>query len=343
MQSSGNNPILTVVIPCWNVEQYIGELLNSIIAQSYSNWQVLAVDDCSTDCTANIIAAYHNKDSRIKYIQRDKLPKGAQTCRNIGLQMASGSKYIMFIDSDDILSPICFEQRISYMENHQDLDFTVFPAKVFKQRPWDDNTFILGIDNINDVLEGLLLKVLPFSVWNNIYKLDSIRKINLTWDERLLSLQDTDFNIQAILGKLKYAFAENCEVDYFWRINSNPNSTTSKVHTKEHFNSHLHFLEKLYLTIPNNLKKKYRIAIQYSLLSFLEMMKTDSNCTKRICASDWLSFYSLWYRIRINIYARVTNNNKLKHLLFPKIINYYLQYEGKHSKILSEKRCKPRS
>ena len=330
-------PLLSIIIPCWNVELYIGELLNSIISQTYANWQVLAIDDCSTDKTAEIIKSFQNTDVRIQYIKRYRHPKGAQTCRNIGLESAVGSKYVIFVDGDDILSPHCLQQRVNYMESHPNLDFSVFPAKVFSEEIWDSNTFMLGVDDVNDVMKGLLLMVLPFSVWNNIYRLDSLQKYNLKWDEKILSLQDTDFNIQALLCGMNYAFAKSSEIDYFWRVIPKSNSTTKKVNSKEHFDSHIYLLEKLYMTLPLEMKGKYKRAIQHTLLFFLEKMKNDSTSIEKMCHLSCLDTFSLWYKIRFIAYSKTRNNSKFKKLLFPNLITEYLHYEASHGAIVKKK------
>ena len=114
---------IAIVIPCWNCEKEITELLDSIILQTYEDWQVICVDDQSTDKTLKVLKEYSKNDNRINYLVRSRLPKGAQTCRNIGLEYSKDSKYICFFDSDDIIAPYCLEQRIRYMEQHPDLDF----------------------------------------------------------------------------------------------------------------------------------------------------------------------------------------------------------------------------
>ena len=107
---------LAVVIPCWNCEQYIGALLDCLLSQTLLDWKAFLIDDWCEDGTAGIIKSYEAKDARIRYYKRDREPKGAQTCRNIGFGLTEGAKYVVFFDSDDLIAPYCFEQRVLAMD-----------------------------------------------------------------------------------------------------------------------------------------------------------------------------------------------------------------------------------
>ena len=100
-------------------------------AQTFIDWQAFIVDDGSEDQSEETIKSFEKADPRIHYVKRGTEPKGAQTCRNIGLRLAADSKYILFFDADDVFAPFCSQQRVHYMENHPDLDFAVFPARSF--------------------------------------------------------------------------------------------------------------------------------------------------------------------------------------------------------------------
>ena len=94
-------PLISVIIPVYNNEKYLCECLDSIIAQTYRNIQIITVDDGSTDASGKILDQYADKDKRIEvyHIQNS----GVSTARNIGLKHAAG-EYITFVDSDDALS-----------------------------------------------------------------------------------------------------------------------------------------------------------------------------------------------------------------------------------------------
>lgn len=109
-------PLISVITPCYNAASYISEAINSVIAQSYSNWEMLIVDDCSTDNSALIIQKYSSVDSRIYYFKTDQ-PSGSPCIpRNIGIQNASG-RYIALLDSDDAWLPHKLEEQLPLFED----------------------------------------------------------------------------------------------------------------------------------------------------------------------------------------------------------------------------------
>ena len=96
--------LVSVIIPCYNSERYIVQSIESVIMQTFQQWEMIIVDDCSTDNSADIIKKYEAKDFRIRYLKTNE-PSGSPSIpRNIGIREARG-RYIAFLDSDDIWLP----------------------------------------------------------------------------------------------------------------------------------------------------------------------------------------------------------------------------------------------
>ena len=126
-----HNKIVSIVIPNFNNTQYLKEIVDCIKRQTFLDWELIVVDDVSTDNSYEFALELAISDSRITVLQRDRLPKGGQTCRNIGLKNAKG-KYVIFLDSDDLISDNCLKQRVEFMQNNLDIDFGIFKAHSFK-------------------------------------------------------------------------------------------------------------------------------------------------------------------------------------------------------------------
>ncbi len=110
------NPIVSVITPVYNGEDTIGKTIDSVINQTFSNFELIIVDDISNDETINIIKSYQEKDSRIKlYILNKK--GGASGARNYALKKAKG-KYIAFLDSDDLWKSDKLEKQVKFMEDN---------------------------------------------------------------------------------------------------------------------------------------------------------------------------------------------------------------------------------
>lgn len=125
-----NNPLVSIIIPTYNRAHLIGETLDSILAQTYTNWECIIVDDGSTDDSENLIKKYQENDNRFTFLTRpNSKPKGGNTCRNIGLDTAKGD-YIVFFDSDDLMTPDHLEIKVNGIQNY-DCDYVITRTKFF--------------------------------------------------------------------------------------------------------------------------------------------------------------------------------------------------------------------
>ena len=113
--------LVSIITPVYECEDYIARTLNSVLAQTYPEWEMLLVDDCSPDGSADIIRSYVEKDRRFKYIKLEN-NSGAAIARNVGLECAKG-RYIAYLDADDIWLPKKLERQIHFMEEH-DVQFS---------------------------------------------------------------------------------------------------------------------------------------------------------------------------------------------------------------------------
>ena len=114
-------PKVSIIIPTYNRSDFIGETLDSIIAQTFTNWECLIIDDGSTDYTEELAQFYQQKDKRIKFFGRpDHLPKGANTCRNYGFEVSKG-EFINWFDDDDFMLPEFIERKVEHMNHNLDL------------------------------------------------------------------------------------------------------------------------------------------------------------------------------------------------------------------------------
>ena len=109
-------PLVTVIMPVYNAERYMEQSIESIIAQTYQKWELLIVDDGSTDSSVQIMQEYCSRDRRIQMILSTG-NEGVASARNKGIQAAKG-EYIAFLDSDDLWKAEKLEIQIHYMQEH---------------------------------------------------------------------------------------------------------------------------------------------------------------------------------------------------------------------------------
>lgn len=106
---------VTIVTPTWNCEKYIQETIKSVQVQTYQNWEMIIVDDCSTDHTVEIVEKISKKDPRIKLLRQNK-NSGAGIARTRSMQNASG-RFIAYLDADDIWKPEKLEKQVQFMKD----------------------------------------------------------------------------------------------------------------------------------------------------------------------------------------------------------------------------------
>ncbi|MFC0559257.1 glycosyltransferase family 2 protein [Halalkalibacter alkalisediminis] len=119
MSSATEKPLVSIVTPVYNAERFVTETIHSVTAQTYSNWELIVVDDCSNDQSKEIIRSFQEKDDRIKY-ECLETNMGAAVARNTGIKKAVG-KYVAFLDSDDLWRPEKLEKQVAFMEDGQKL------------------------------------------------------------------------------------------------------------------------------------------------------------------------------------------------------------------------------
>ncbi len=144
------NGMVSVITPTYNCGRFIGETIESVIAQTYSNWEMIIVDDCSVDNTKTVVKQYQNQDSRIKYYCLEK-NSGPAVARTKAMELAEG-QYIAFLDSDDLWLKDKLTKQIKFMQDN-DYAFT--------------NTSYQHMDEAGNMLDKIL-KVIPKTDYNRL-------------------------------------------------------------------------------------------------------------------------------------------------------------------------------
>ena len=121
-----NNPLISILIPCYNAEKYLAKCLDSVLAQTYKNIEIIIISDGSTDGSVQIMKEYEAKDSRIRVIEREN--RGIAITRNELIAEANGD-FLMFVDSDDTISEFMLEDMLKAMEE-ENADLVMCPANI---------------------------------------------------------------------------------------------------------------------------------------------------------------------------------------------------------------------
>ncbi|GAB4534204.1 MAG: hypothetical protein Tsb0014_20230 [Pleurocapsa sp.] len=249
------NPLVSVIIPCYNCDRWIGEGINSVLAQTYPNIEIIVVDDGSTDSSLEIIKSYSDQ---VKWLTGKN--QGGNVARNRGFQLSQG-KYIQWLDADDYLLPQKIEQQVKFLEqNNCDV---VYGDWRHQHHQADGNYFLEDIKfsgKQTDVLESLLSGwwAAPLAY---LIRREKVAEIN-GWDENLKVGQDRDFWIRVAIAQAKFAYQPGCYSIY----RRYGDVTVSTNNYRRWCDSHGEILQKSWqlLNANNNLRRNYQKALAKS-------------------------------------------------------------------------------
>ena len=325
-------------MPVFNHTEELKTMLDSVLANTFQNWELLAVDDGSDKETKKVLLQYATQDERIHFIPRERDPKGAQTCRNIGLEQARG-EYIVFFDADDYIAPYCLEQRVKALSEHPELDFMVFRSGTYCDNTFhkEPNKFNFGYQVYKDDIEAFCARTLPFIVWNNIYRRSLLLEHSICWDTSLLSLQDAQFNLECLLKGMRYAYA-TLPPDYGYRIEST-GSVSKQILSAAHFKSNLYAIERFYALIQQRYGHRHDHALyRGALFLYVKVSRTGFH---KCLASTVRQFSPLWGTLLVwqvcltNLLCKIMPITPARRL---PILNYLLWYRCMECNMVSQQK-----
>lgn len=190
--------LVSIIIPIYNRASIFEATLNSIMKQTYTNWECIIVDDSSTDNTESVILKHIEKDSRINFFKRpEQLLKGANSCRNYGFTLAKG-EYINWFDSDDIMKPNFLEDKVNAFTPECDAVVHRNNYANYKLTQFRDSKFNYNNGKslfYNYAMEHIELQTCCF-MWKRSYLQNKI-----LFSEEIMRYQDNEFHIRMLALK----------------------------------------------------------------------------------------------------------------------------------------------
>lgn len=253
---------VSVIIPHYNRADIILGTINSVVSQTYKNWEVIIVDDHSDDYNYNLLTSSINHPS-ISVYRRSRLSKGPSACRNEGALLAKG-KYLLFLDSDDLLAPYCLEQRLTALESSSNIDFGIFLMDTFSKYPGDLQK-IYNLTSIaeDDLVSSFIQNINPWNVTCPFWKRDSFLKYG-GFDEELFYMEDPEIHIRALMSKgVQFKTFYNLPPDSYYRINYHDDTKQSFVENSIKFR--LLFYNKIWQQINQSFTGKELIKFRQDI------------------------------------------------------------------------------
>ena len=267
------NPLVSVILPIYNVEKYLDRCITSVVNQTYKNLEIILIDDGAKDSSPQICEKWRQKDERVIVVHKENA--GLGMARNTGLNTAHG-KYVAFADSDDFLEEKAIEKLLDSIGDADTIlcgHYIYHGEDHIESRPIRYSGIVF---EGNDIKEKILVEMmgalpsdpvdtmLPVSVWHGLYSMEIINKYNIRFpSEREFISEDMIFDIDYFSHSQKVTFIHDCL--YYYRKN-NEESLTS-VYNENRFNKEIilykEILRKMSLLMP---EQKYLYRVQRTFL-----------------------------------------------------------------------------
>ncbi|MBQ8364377.1 MAG: glycosyltransferase family 2 protein [Bacteroidaceae bacterium] len=266
--------MVSIIIPVYKTEKYIRNCLDSILAQTYTHWEAILVDDGSPDDSGLICDEYAAKDMRFRVIHQKN--RGVVNARNNGINVANG-EYLAFIDSDDYIEDNMLEEMVFLAKNKQ-LDIVWCDVKEIHPNCTTYEPIML--DNNNKNISNLLRSSLPGYLCNKLINKAFWEKCNIITDENSVVFEDTFISLQLLANNPNNGIINKPFYNY---IKTNINATTHKdkssiiVRAEGNIVNIYEYLKKTKL-----LEKYHKEFTALSLKLKIEMLQYDIKKAKKI-------------------------------------------------------------
>lgn len=225
--------LFSIIIPIYNCEQYIKKAITSILEQSYKNFELILVDDCSTDHSYTLCEDLATQDKRIKLL-KNLNNSGVSVSRNRGIECING-EYVTFVDADDFIESDYLERIYSVLNKEE---YDCIKVGCIEEYYNNSNEIISvqqyiydsGVIKSQQQVMSTILKMeqIPLFgyLWNGVYKVDIIRKFKLSLNENYRINEDFEFNIRFFKHVKNFISIPYCGYHYARRVN---NSLSTRV------------------------------------------------------------------------------------------------------------------
>lgn len=261
---------VSVIMPVYNTERYVSEAIQSVIAQTFSDWELILIDDGSTDASGKICDQHASRDSRIHVIHSDNF--GVSHARNLGITHAKGN-WIFFADSDDILCDNCLELLVSN-SSHADVVIGAF-RECIEQRVFSVGRETLFIGSEKAFAQNFIhcyRKFMFQCVWGKLYRKSIIR---VMFDETISYGEDLIFNLSNLVDFEGIRIIPDIVYQYFKRKNT---SCLSSGSIENRLQISYGVMKMIIRRFPNDTKLTDYLTGKFTIHTYNHLIRVLSNC-----------------------------------------------------------------
>lgn len=221
--------LVSIIIPCYNYGWLLAETLESVIAQTYPNWECIIIDDGSTDTTSAVAQEYQSRDKRFWYIHQANA--GMSAARNRGLRMATGD-FVQFLDADDLLVPTKLQVQIEYLRAESDADLVYGDVRYFRHGAptihsrsfnMENDAWMVEVQNHGEALLNAVVEKNIMVMNAPLIRMGLLRRIGY-FSEGLRAMEDWEFWVRCALGGTRFRY--DATPDAWSLVRVHPTSTS---------------------------------------------------------------------------------------------------------------------
>lgn len=284
-----NQPLVSILIPNYNKAPYLRETLDSLISQTFTNWECIIVDDQSTDESCRILEEYSEMDSRIQIFRRpNNLSKGGNAARNYAFEVSKGD-FINWFDSDDIMNSEFISSKIETLKKYPFLDFVISDLRAFTVNIIDSvnyKSLDLSQKEINYALEALKGNFWigsPIPMFRKSFLIG-----NKLFNENLQRGQEAEFFNRILLRNPKFKFVKKSII--YWRLHDE--SKTSKFKSSTKIEKSILSFPAHYLIIKEFIKRN---SLEKNSIIFFNKLLINHLCYLPIISINYVKLFILIY------------------------------------------------
>ena len=313
--------MVSIIIPCYNVANYIPYTIESVINQNDPDWEIIAVDDGSSDNTFSILTKYAERDRRIRVFHQENC--GVSTARNNGIKASTGD-IIYFLDGDDRISPFLVKELHSNLCNS---DIILFG---FRFAPVEKFANVFIPHKSNNYLGEYLINTLTLHISSVAFRRELIINNSLLFDEQTYYSEDREFLIKGLYAAKNVTVIEKILFYYYQRDGS-------ALHLPEYNKrmiTSVYALERMYIMLKNTIYGKYALALLNITIILHQASAVKYNCNDQLlikCLSDKANIYlpnKTLFSFKKNLLlvnvGRISIKSRIIHKLLIRIVSLLL-------------------
>lgn len=305
--------MITVIIPIYNSSKYLNKCIRSVLEQTYSDFELLLINDGSTDNSCEICNDWVEKDHRVKYFYKNN--SGASSARNYGLNMAQG-EWIIFIDSDDFVLPEYLADLYKVVKDNPCIDLCISGLLIYRNGEKSQSicfqNSIYSSKDYSQLFAKLKIHKFGYSV-GKLYKMSIIAEHNIRFDDNICIAEDSIFMMNYILKCSQIAFIDKC--NYIYRVHANSLSTSVSIYEREFYSYNA------YRDVINDMKEQYHMDDKSFLCLYSPIVYFADRVLNSIYADSKTSYKSRLVKLKtVNIYEY--KKFKKTNLLIEQMLKY---------------------